>query len=134
VKVCLSVRSFDGRSSLYTWIHRIAVNECYGFLRKKRLKLVHESDSADNSVSTRVQMTPDPYPTADRVIRQRDLLNKLLERTPEADRHLLLLRELEGYSVTQMAEMTGLNENTIKVSLFRTRQRLARAAAQLRCG
>jgi RNA polymerase sigma-70 factor (ECF subfamily) len=79
-------------------------------------------------------MTLDPYPTADGVIRQRDLFNKLLERIPEADRHLLLLRELEGYSATQVAEATGLNENTVKVSLFRARQRLARAAAQLHCG
>jgi len=134
VKVHLSVRNFDGPSSLYAWIYRIAVNECYGFLRKKRRKLLHESDSADSSVSTRVQMTLDPYPTADGVIRQRDLFNKLLERIPEADRHLLLLRELEGYSATQVAEATGLNENTVKVSLFRARQRLARAAAQLHCG
>ena len=74
MKVYLSVSNFDGRSSLYAWIYRIAVNECYGFLRKKRRKLLHESDSADSSVSTRVQMTLDPHLTADGVIRQRDLL------------------------------------------------------------
>jgi RNA polymerase sigma-70 factor (ECF subfamily) len=81
----------------------------------------------------RVQMARDPHATSDRVVVQRDLLNRLLERLPEEERHLLLLKELEGYSVAQLSEVTGLNENTIKVRLFRTRQRLARAAARLRC-
>ncbi len=133
VKVYFSVKGFDARSSLYTWIHRIAVNECYGLLRKKRLKLSYESDSAENAISVRVQMARDPRPTSDRVVVQRDLLNRLLERLPEEERHLLLLKELEGYSVAQLSEETGLNENTIKVRLFRTRRRLAKAAARLRC-
>jgi RNA polymerase sigma-70 factor, ECF subfamily len=133
VKVYFSVKGFDARSSLYTWIHRIAVNECYQFLRKNRLKLSYESDSAENTISVRVQMARDPRPTCDRVVVQRDLLNRLLERLPEEERHLLLLKELEGYSVAQLSEETGLNENTIKVRLFRTRQRLAKAAMRLRC-
>ena len=133
VKIYFSVKGFDARSSLYTWIHRIAVNECYQFLRKNRLKLSYESDSAENTISVRVQMARDPRPTCDRVVVQRDLLNRLLERLPEEERHLLLLKELEGYSVAQLSEETGLNENTIKVRLFRTRQRLAKAAMRLRC-
>ena len=133
VKIYFSVKSFDARSSLYTWIYRIAVNECYQFLRKNRLKLSYESNSAENIISVRVQMARDPRPTCDRVVVQRDLLNRLLERLPEEERHLLLLKELEGYSVAQLSEETGLNENTIKVRLFRTRRRLAKAAVRLRC-
>ncbi len=131
VKVYFSIKSFDARSSLYIWMHRIAVNECYGFLRKKRLKLRYESDSADNDISTRAQMSQDLCPKSDRVVQQRDLLNKLLEWIPEGDRHLLLLKELEGYSLAKLSKVTGLNENTIKVRLFRTRQRLVLAAERL---
>src|SRR5438132_1923246 len=44
-KVYFSIRSFDFRSSLLTWIYKITVNECYDYLRKKRVrKLVYESD------------------------------------------------------------------------------------------
>jgi DNA-directed RNA polymerase specialized sigma24 family protein len=57
---------------------------------------------------------------------RRDLLNKALARIPDEDRYLLLLRELEGYSVTQLSEATKLDECTIKNSLFATRRRLAR--------
>ena len=44
-KIYFSIRNFDFRSSLLTWIYKITVNECYDYLRKKRVrKLVYESD------------------------------------------------------------------------------------------
>src|SRR5215467_412058 len=44
-KVYFSIRRFDFRSSLITWIYKITVNECYDYLRKKKVrKLVYESD------------------------------------------------------------------------------------------
>ncbi len=51
-KIYFSIKSFDFRSSLLTWIYKITVNECYDYLRKKRVrKLVYESDfSADDSL------------------------------------------------------------------------------------
>jgi len=54
----------------------------------------------------------------------------LLIRIPERDRHLLLLRELEGFSIAELSEATGLNENTIKVRLLRIRQHLIAAATR----
>lgn len=130
-KVYFSIRTFDARSSLYTWIYRIAVNECYGFLRKKRQKVVCESDSPDGTLSTTVQNVADPSPPADRALVQRDFVNKLLACVPEDDRLLLLWKEVEGLSIAELSEMTGLNKNTIKVRLFRTRQNLIRAETRL---
>ena len=50
-KIYFSIKNFDFRSSLLTWIYKITVNECYDYLRKKRVrKLVYESDfSAEDS-------------------------------------------------------------------------------------
>ena len=62
---------------------------------------------------------------------QRDLLMKILSKVSADDRSLILLKEVEGHSVEELARMTGLNENTIKVKLFRTRQKLLKAAARL---
>jgi RNA polymerase sigma-70 factor, ECF subfamily len=62
---------------------------------------------------------------------QRDLIVKLLSKLPEGDRYLILMKEVEGHSVEELAAMTGLNENTIKVKLFRTRQKLLKAAQRL---
>jgi len=131
-KVYFSIKAFEARSSLYTWISRIAVNECYGYLRKKRGRPASESDFADGTLSMRMQMMPDRQPTADCALIQRDFVNKLLERIPEDERMVLIWKEVEGFSVSQLSQLTGLKENTIKVRLFRARQRLVRAAAQLR--
>ena len=49
-KVYFSIRNFDFRSSLLTWIYKITVNECYDYLRKKRVrKLVYESDFSEKT-------------------------------------------------------------------------------------
>jgi hypothetical protein len=74
-----------------------------------------------------------PGAVVDGIGSRRDFLNKLLDRIPEENRYLLLLRELEGYSVAHLAEATGLNENTIKMKLLWTRQALAKSAKRYRC-
>jgi RNA polymerase sigma-70 factor, ECF subfamily len=131
VKAYFSLASFDGRSSVFVSIYRIVVNECYGFLRKRSQDVLPERESADNLFPASVRITGDAYPAPDGVVSQRDLLNKVLEGIGEEDRYLVLLRELEGYSVAQLAEETGKSEHTIRVALFRTRQRLTQAMAQL---
>jgi RNA polymerase sigma-70 factor, ECF subfamily len=127
-KVYFSIKSFEGRSSLYTWISRIAINECYGYLRKKQP--IYESDSADGTLSIRMQNIADRQPRADLAVMQRDFINKLLTQVSEDERLLLIWKEVEGFSLAEISEMTGLAENTIKVRLFRSRQKLVRAAAQ----
>lgn len=136
-KIYFSIRNFDFRSSLLTWIYKITVNECYDYLRKKRVrKLVYESDFSEedslrmeNNESASEQSTP-----VDVRLSQRDFLMKLLEKLSADDRSLLMLKEVEGHSVDELSKMTGLNENTIKVKLFRARQKLLKAAQRLNRG
>ena len=120
-KAYFFIKRFDGLSSLYVWVYRLAVNECYGVLRRKRRAAVDSDDSAS------------PGAVVDGIGSRRDFLNKLLDRIPEENRYLLLLLELEGYSVARLAEATGLNENTIKMKLLWTRQALAKSAKRYRC-
>jgi RNA polymerase sigma-70 factor, ECF subfamily len=115
-KVYISIHGFAGRSSFYAWIYRITVNECYGFLRKKRFKTTYSSDSLDDAQTPRMEIA-DPRPTPDRTAMQRDFINKLLAA-----------KEVEGFSIAELSQMTGLKENTIKGRLFRVRQALAAAA------
>ena len=48
----------------------------------------------------------------------------MLDKLPEQDQQLLVLKEMEGFSVHELAEILGLNVNTVKVRLFRARARL----------
>jgi RNA polymerase sigma-70 factor (ECF subfamily) len=133
-KVYFSIKNFDFRSSLLTWIYKITVNECYDYLRKKRVrKLVYESDFSQEEAQRMEasESAVDGSVPADTRLAQRDLILKLLSKVSEEERSLILLKEVEGHSVEELAGMTGLNENTIKVKLFRTRQKLLRAAGRL---
>jgi len=133
-KVYLSLKNFDFRSSLITWIYKITVNECFDYLRKRKVrKLVYESDLSEDEVR-RVENTEphvDRQTPADTHLAQRDYVVKLLDRVSEEERMLLMMKEVEGYSVEELAEKTGMNENTIKVKLFRARQKLVKAAQRL---
>jgi len=133
-KVYFSIKSFDFRSSLLTWIYKITVNECYDYLRKKKVrKLVYESDFSEEDALRMEHSEParDQRQPVDVALAQRDLVMKLLARLPEEERNLLLLKEVEGHSVEELAAMTGINENTIKVKLFRARQKLLKSAQRL---
>lgn len=133
-KVYLSLRNFDFRSSLITWIYKITVNECFDYLRKRKVrKLVYESDLSEDEVR-RVENTEpgnERQVLADSDLARRDYVFKLLARVSEEERMLLMMKEVEGYSVEELAAHTGMNENTIKVKLFRARQKLVKAAQRL---
>jgi RNA polymerase sigma-70 factor (ECF subfamily) len=136
-KIYFSIKSFDFRSSLLTWIYKITVNECYDYLRKKRVrKLVYESDFSEEDAQ-RMQNSETATaqaPAVDTQLARKDLVLKLLAKLSAEDRSLLLLKEVEGHSVEELSQMTGMNENTIKVKLFRARQKLVKVAQRLTRG
>src|ERR1700682_6244699 len=88
-KVYFSIRNFDFRSSLITWIYKITVNECFDYLRKKKVrKLVYESDLSEDEVR-RVENTEPPVDRqvpADENLARRDYVTKLLTRVSEEER------------------------------------------------
>jgi RNA polymerase sigma-70 factor (ECF subfamily) len=133
-KVYFSIRNFDFRSSLITWIYKITVNECFDYLRKKKVrKLVYESDMSEDEVR-RVENTEpalDRGTRTDSTLARRDYIVKLMDRVSDEEKQLLVLKEVEGYSVEELAGMLKMNENTIKVKLFRARQKLVKAAQRL---
>jgi len=132
-KVYFSIGNFDFRSSLITWIYKITVNECFDYLRKKKVrKLVYESDLSEDEARRVENSEPSVRQVgADVNLARRDYIFKLLTKVSDEERNLLMLKEVEGHSVEELAEMTGMNENTIKVKLFRVRQKLVKAAQRL---
>src|SRR5436190_13351008 len=121
-KVYFAIKDFDGRCLLLTWICRIAINECYSSLRKRRVKLVQEIDGPEHAGN---------QPPVDRRLADRDYLNKLLARIPADDRALLIFKEVEGHSIGELSQMTGMTESAIKIKLFRARHKLVEAAGRL---
>jgi RNA polymerase sigma-70 factor, ECF subfamily len=126
-KAYMSLRRFDMRSAFSTWLYKITVNECLDFLRKRRVRpLVYEADLTEEQAglleSTLASEGAGANP-AQRVLLG-DAVENLLSRLSDEDRAILLLKEVEGYSVEEIAHMLSLNTNTVKVRLFRSRGRL----------
>jgi RNA polymerase sigma-70 factor (ECF subfamily) len=127
LKVYLSLRKFDQRAAFSTWLYKITVNECWDYLRKKKVRpLVYESDLSEEQVARL-----DGIVSADRMVlgqsdraEIKELLEHMLDKLPEQDRQLLVLKEIEGFSVQELAEILSLNVNTVKVRLFRARGRI----------
>jgi RNA polymerase sigma-70 factor, ECF subfamily len=130
-KAYFSIKRFDLRSAFGTWLYKIAVNECWDYLRKKKVRrLVYESDMSEDQVR-KLESTPEQsfgghqhLEDAGRRIEQRQLIDRLLGALEEKDQLMLVMKEVEGFSVEEIGEVLGLNVNTVKVRLFRARGRV----------
>ena len=126
LKVYRSLGRFDFRAAFSTWLYRIVVNECYDHLRRQRaqkspagkeVQLGEPGDLEDLAA-------PGHLPDVARQTELRQLVERLFRRLPARDRLLLALREVEGFSVEEIAAVMKSKENTVKVQLFRARKRL----------
>jgi RNA polymerase sigma-70 factor (ECF subfamily) len=131
LKAYLSLKRFDLRSAFGTWLYKIAVNECWDYFRKKKVRpLVYEANLSDEQVRQMEAMPEDRDGAfghsvdAARRAEQRDLLDRLLIELDEQDRAMLVMKEVAGFTVEEIGEVLDLNVNTVKVRLFRARGRL----------
>jgi RNA polymerase sigma-70 factor (ECF subfamily) len=132
LKAYLSLKRFDLRSAFGTWLYKIAVNECWDYFRKKKVRpLVYESSLSDEQIRHMEGLPEDREGSfshsavdAARRAEQRDLLDRLLVELDEQDRAMLVMKEVAGFTVDEVGEILELNANTVKVRLFRARGRL----------
>src|SRR6202790_3938359 len=130
-KAYFSIKRFDLRSAFGTWLYKIAVNECWDYLRKKKVRrLVYESDMSEEQVR-KLESTPEQslgghqhLEDAGHRLEQRQLIERLLGQLEEKDQLMLVMKEVEGFSVEEIGEVLGLNVHTVKVRLFRARGRI----------
>jgi RNA polymerase sigma-70 factor, ECF subfamily len=130
-KAYFSIRRFDLRSAFGTWLYKIAVNECWDYLRKKKVRrLVYEADMSEEQVR-KLDSVPEhsfgdrrPHGDAGSRVEQQQLVERLLAELDEKDQIMLVMKEVEGFSVEEIGDVLGLNVNTVKVRLFRARGRL----------
>ena len=131
VKAYFSLKRFDQRAAFSTWLYKITVNECWDLLRKKKVRpLVYESDLSEEQarqVMTSAEKV-NPGPDISEKLEARENVERLLEGLDERDRLMLILKEVEGYSIEEIAEVLNLNGNTVKVRLFRARRKVVSQA------
>ena len=133
VKAYFSLKRFDQRAAFSTWLYKITVNECWDLLRKKKVRpLVYEADLSEEQ-ARQIQTSEEKGSTAPDVsqrLEARQRVERLLEGLDERDRLMLILKEVEGFSIEEIAEVLQLNANTVKVRLFRARRRIVSLATK----
>jgi RNA polymerase sigma-70 factor (ECF subfamily) len=111
------------------WLHRLTVNAAYDYLRKQRRR--QEFRMSDLSEQQVVMADAMAGGKADHEQQQqkkiRESVDSLLGAVSEADRILLMLKEVEGLSLKELEKVYKVNENALKVRLFRARQRVLKA-------
>jgi RNA polymerase sigma-70 factor (ECF subfamily) len=111
------------------WLYRLTVNASYDYLRRARRR--NESRMADLSEQQVVMADAVAGNRQDSDQRQksqtREFMDALFRHVSEEDRLLLTLKEVEGLSLKELEPVYGVNENALKVRLFRARQRVLKA-------
>jgi RNA polymerase sigma-70 factor (ECF subfamily) len=108
------------------WLYRLTVNASYDYLRKSRRRI--ESRMAD--LSEQQVMMADAVAGSRQQSdesekrRVKETVQELLATVSEEDRILLTLKEVEGLSLKELEKIYDVNENALKVRLFRARQRV----------
>lgn len=128
VKAYFSLKKFDQRAAFSTWLYKITVNECWDLLRKKKVRpLVYESELSEEQATMYLatEQKSNQGPDVRERLEVQQQLDRWLDCLDERDRTMLTLKEVQGFTVEEIAEILGINGNTVKVRLFRARQKIA---------
>ena len=121
------LHTFDGRSSFFTWIYRIATNASLMRLRKKKLIFqdLIDNDDFQETVESRVfiDWSQDPSLNVfDEEIKRK--IDEAVNKLSDIYRSVFILRDIEGLSIKETSEILGITEENVKIRLRRARQYL----------
>jgi RNA polymerase sigma-70 factor, ECF subfamily len=128
------IGSFEGRSALSTWLTRIVINEALGRRRAEERRRRHlEQEGIAVLEAYRENMTRGSEAESPEAALAREQIRKLLEQAvgdlPEAFRTVFVLREIEGLSSEETADILDVPVATVKTRLHRGRRRLQQTLA-----
>jgi len=111
------------------WLYRLTVNAAYDYLRKQRRRQEFRmSDLSEQQVLMADAVAGGKAELEDQHQKKiRESVDSLLGAVSEADRILLIMKEVEGLSLKELEKIYKVNENALKVRLFRARQRVLKA-------
>jgi RNA polymerase sigma-70 factor, ECF subfamily len=132
LKAYTNIRNFDGRSGFYTWFYRILVNVCLDYKRRQQRTAAEEfnegmESQVEPSHVTAHSTSPDHEVLARQISRK---IGAALNALPPKQRMAFILRNNQGLSIREIAEMMQTAEGTVKVHLHRAVTALRRDLAE----
>ena len=124
LRVYRSLDRFDGQSKFFTWLYRIVFNLAIDHLRRRRIRVTPlEEAERVLSADDHIDINPARKLNNDR-LRQR--LVEAMDTLSPAHRCVLVLREIEGLSYKEIAEVVDCSIGTVMSRLFHARKNLQR--------
>jgi len=111
IKVWKNLGKFREDASLFTWIYRIATNECLNFLKKKRRRFFLPIGNVEHEMINK--LTTDPLIDADNIEMK---LQKALLKLPDKQRLVFNMRYFDNLKYEDIAEITGTSVGALKSS------------------
>jgi RNA polymerase sigma-70 factor (ECF subfamily) len=128
IKVYRSLKEFRFESAFSTWLYRIAVNTCKNKLKssayrqKRKMVPLDNPISANRSSPSREIHDESQSPATELEKKERmRLIQEAINKLPAEQKEVVTLRDIEGFSYEEVAEITGFNLGTVKSRLARAR-------------
>ena len=128
IKAYNSLGSFRGDSKFSVWLFRIVSNLCLDFLRSRKrrptVSLSVENDEGEDMEFEIADESQSPETLLEQKL-TREAVRRGLDSLPPEQRQILLLREIQGLSYEEIAQVLELESGTVKSRIFRARKRLS---------
>ena len=123
-----SLPKFQGKSSFYTWIYRIAVNRAINYVKKRRRRYAMSLDNTDlglerDDAYLELSSRHTPFRAA-KLSELQERLNAAVQTLSEKHRAVVVLHDIEGVPHDEIARIMGCSSGTVRSRLFYARQQL----------
>lgn len=124
LKAFLSLKNFRKDSSFFTWLYRIGCNHCLSVIRSRKRRPSESWDELLEKEGEKLYENLQTAPDTGRALTAGDLVEKLLAGLKPEYREVLVLRESEGLSYEEIAEILDCTLDAVKARLKRARQEI----------
>ena len=134
IKAYKAIDRFRGDSAFYTWLYRIAINTAKNHLVAVSRRPPGQDVDVDDAVNTDIGSRLHEQDSPEHRIMTREIaqvLHETLKSLPEDLREAIVLRELEGMSYDEIAEIMGCPIGTVRSRIFRAREAIDRELKEL---
>lgn len=126
LKAYRAIPEFENRSGLYTWLHRIALNEALMQIRIRKPQIVSIDDNEPFSDDLVIEQKDIVdfccLPEGELLSKEsRHFLDQAVQTLPESLRIVFVMRDIEGLSTQETADALQISENNVKIRLMRAR-------------
>jgi RNA polymerase sigma-70 factor (ECF subfamily) len=131
IKAYSKLSSFRGDAPFEHWLMRMATFTCYDFLRKHQRNREWNATDLSNEENDWLENVGEESTAKTDRNAARALVDKLLDGLKPVDRHIIILLDLEGKSVKEIAELTNLSESNVKVKAHRARDKMKKLLTKI---